>query len=87
MAKWLYTENGQIKFENRNIKGEVLKCLKKFGRVSVTPGGLTQIFLSRRQAKKAIEDLKKVIRQIQHTKGVTVLESNRSTIINYRNKL
>lgn len=65
---------------------KVLDCLEKFGEVRTGSGGITQIFFSRRSAKRAIKDLKKSISAIEHAGRITVMTDDCRVITGYRKK-
>ena len=65
---------------------EVLSCIEKFGVTRQESGGVTRLFLTKRNAKRAVRDLKKVIRTIEHAGGVSIMIDGKRVMIGNRKK-
>lgn len=86
MANAILTRHAEIRFRQRGIRKEVLDCLEKHGETRDESCGATRIFLSKRNARRAVKDLKKVIRVIEHGSGVTLMADGSVVITGYRKK-
>jgi len=80
------TKHAEIRFRQRGIREEVLECLERFGEARDEPCGATKIILPRKRARRAVKDLKKVIRALEHGCDITLLDDGCRVITGYRRK-
>jgi len=86
MANATLTRHAEIRFKQRGIRDEVMDCLERYGQIYDQSGGATRIFLPRHGARRAIKDLKRMIRAMESARGITVICNGETILTAYRDK-
>lgn len=68
------TKHASKRIRQRGITKNLLSCVIKHGTVEYSAGGATKTYLTRRDANKAISELKRNIRSIERAAGKSIIE-------------
>jgi len=80
-----FSSHAQVRLNQRGIKQQIVTYLLENGRAEYAPGGAMKIFITRREANRAISHLKKQIKIIEKAIGKTVIEKDCNVITVYHN--
>lgn len=77
------TEHAKTRFRQRGIDEQVLDYLVQYGDTEYVPGGAYRISLTKRNADKLIEALKKAIHKIERARDLIIVQKDEKILTGY----
>ena len=77
------TNHAKTRFRQRGISNQTLDCLIQYGDNEYGPGGAMKIILTKQNAVKVINAMKKEINKIERASGLIVVEKNGRILTGY----
>jgi hypothetical protein len=83
MTDTVYTNHASSRLRQRGINVRTIEFLEKYGMDNYAPGGALRISLTRRNAKKIIDALKRDIHFIERACGTVIIKKEGEILTAY----